>query len=141
MPAPDFEAVSLAGNKMNLNDFKGRYVVIDVWATWCAPCRREAPFFERYAEMYAGDKLAFVSLSVDEGDNAMSWQYEAAAKSKRVVQLRSETTFEFMTNYGIESIPRFMLIDPEGRLAMINIPRPSDPVFEDYLRREVGITL
>jgi thiol-disulfide isomerase/thioredoxin len=141
LPAPAFEAVSIAGNKMNLKDFKGRYVVVDVWATWCGPCKGETPFFERYAEMYAGDKVAFVSLSVDEGNNVYAWQYEAAAKSKRVVQLRAEAPFEFMSKYAIESIPRFMLIDPEGKLTMINMPRPSDPVFEDYLRREVGITL
>jgi thiol-disulfide isomerase/thioredoxin len=141
LPAPAFEAVSIAGNKMGLKDFKGRYVVVDVWATWCGPCKGETPFFERYAEMYAGDKVAFVSLSVDEGNNVYSWQFEAAAKSKRVVQLRAEAPFEFMSKYAIESIPRFMLIDPEGKLTMINMPRPSDPVFEDYLLREVGITL
>ncbi|HSF46090.1 MAG TPA: TlpA disulfide reductase family protein, partial [Chitinophagaceae bacterium] len=137
LPAPAFEAVSIAGKKMGLKDFKGRYVVIDVWATWCVPCKRETPFFERYAEMYAGDKLAFVSLSVDEGNNAMFWQFEAPAKSKRVVQLRAEAPFEFMSKYAIESIPRFMLIDPQGKLTMVNMPRPSDPVFEDYLRQQV----
>jgi thiol-disulfide isomerase/thioredoxin len=137
LPAPVFDAVSIAGKKMGLKDFKGRYVVIDVWATWCGPCKRETPFFERYAEMYGGDKLAFVSLSVDEGNNAMSWQFEAAAKSKRVVQIRAEAPFEFMSKYAIESIPHFMLIDPEGKLRMINMPRPSDPLFEDYLKQQV----
>jgi thiol-disulfide isomerase/thioredoxin len=137
LPAPAFEAVSIAGKKTGLKDFKGRYVIVDVWATWCGPCKREAPFFERYAEMYAGDKLAFVSLSVDEGNNVYAWQYEAAAKSKRVVQLRAEAPFEFMSKYAIESIPRFMLIDPEGKLTMINMPRPSDPLFEDYLKQQV----
>jgi thiol-disulfide isomerase/thioredoxin len=141
MPAPLFDAVSIAGKKMTIKDFKGRYVVIDVWATWCAPCKQESPFFERYAEMYSGDKLAFVSLSVDEGNNVYSWQYEAAAKSKRVVQLRVDDSFAFMRKYGIESIPRFILIDPQGNIAMMNMPRASDKLFEDYLRREAGITL
>jgi thiol-disulfide isomerase/thioredoxin len=142
LPAPTFEAVSIAGKKMGLKDFKGRYVVVDVWATWCGPCERETPFFDRYAEIYAGDKIAFVSLSVDEGTNNVSrWQFEAPAKSKRVVQLRAEAPFDFMGKYGIESIPRFMLIDPEGKISTMNMPRPSDAVFEDYLRRVVGITL
>ncbi|HLO83114.1 MAG TPA: ABC transporter permease [Chitinophagaceae bacterium] len=141
MPAPLFDAVSIAGKKMTLKDFRGRYVVIDVWATWCAPCKQESPFFERYAEMYAGDKLAFVSLSVDEGNNVFSWQFEAAAKSKRVVQLRVDDAFGFMNKYGIEMIPRFILIDPQGNIAMMNMPRASDKLFEDYLRREAGIAL
>lgn len=139
LPATAFEAVSIAGKKMGLKDFKGRYVVVDVWATWCGPCKRETPFFDRYAEMYAGDKIAFVSLSVDEGTgNVFTWQYEAPAKSKRVVQLRAEAPFDFMRKYGIESIPRFMLIDPEGKISAMNMPRPSDPVFEDYLKQQVA---
>jgi thiol-disulfide isomerase/thioredoxin len=116
-------------------------VVIDVWATWCGPCKQESPFFDRYAEMYAGDKVAFVSLSVDEGDNVYAWQFEAAGKSKRVVQLRVKDVFGFMTRYGIEMIPRFILIDPQGNIAMMNMPRASDKLFEDYLRREAGIGL
>jgi thiol-disulfide isomerase/thioredoxin len=141
LPAPAFEAVSIAGKNMTLKDFKGRYVVIDVWATWCGPCKQESPFFDRYAEMYVGDKVAFVSLSVDEGDNVFAWQFEAAGKSKRVVQLRVKDVFGFMKRYGIEMIPRFILIDPQGNIAMMNMPRASDKLFEDYLRREAGITL
>jgi thiol-disulfide isomerase/thioredoxin len=138
LPAPAFEAVSIAGKKMDLKYFKGRYVVVDILATWCGPCKQETPFFERYAEMYAGEKVAFVGLSVDEGtSNVHSWQFEAPTRSKRVVQLRTEAPFDFMRKYGIESIPRFMLIDPEGKISTMNMPRPSDPVFEDYLRQQV----
>jgi thiol-disulfide isomerase/thioredoxin len=137
MPAPEIEAISIAGKKMNLADFKGRYILVDVWATWCGPCKTEVPFYERYAEMYSGDKIAFVSLSVDQGRFVINWQYEAQYKSKRVVQLRSENPMEFMNKYGISEIPRFFLVDPEGKIAMISMPRPSDPLFEDYLKQQV----
>jgi thiol-disulfide isomerase/thioredoxin len=135
MPAPLFDSESLAGNKMNWTDFKGKYVVVDVWATWCVPCKQEDPFFQRYAEMHSSDKMAFVALSIDEGDNLYRWQYEAEAKSKKVVQLRATNNRAFMGTYGIESIPRYMLLDPEGRFVTSSLPRPSDRLFEDYLLR------
>jgi thiol-disulfide isomerase/thioredoxin len=133
MPAPLFEAKSLAGDKMNWNDFKGKYVVVDVWATWCGPCKREDPFFQRYAELYSSDKMAFVALSIDDGDDLNQWQYQAGDKSKLLVQLRATDKMAFMRTYGIESIPRYMLIDPEGRFVATSLPRPSDRLFEDYL--------
>jgi hypothetical protein len=46
-----------------------------------------------------------------------------------------------MNKYGIEMIPRFILIDPQGNISMMNMPRASDKLFEDYLRREAGIAL
>jgi thiol-disulfide isomerase/thioredoxin len=138
MPAPLFDAESLANNKMNWSDFKGKYVVVDVWATWCGPCKREDPFFERYAEMYSSDKMAFVALSIDDGENRFLWQMQAEAKSKLMVQLRATDKMAFMGKYGIESIPRYMLIDPEGRFVATNLPRPSDRLFEDYLLRVSG---
>jgi thiol-disulfide isomerase/thioredoxin len=135
MPAPLFESESLVGNKMNWTDFKGKYVVVDVWATWCGPCKQEDPFFQRYADMYASDRMAFVAVSIDDGDNLYKWQYEAGAKSKTVVQLRAKDKMVFMGQYGIETIPRYMLIDPEGRFVATSLPRPSDRLFEDYLLR------
>lgn len=138
MPAPLFDSETTAGNKMNWTDFKGKYLVVDVWATWCGPCKQEDPFFQRYADMYSSDKMAFVALSIDDGDNVSRWQYEAGAKSKRVVQLRASDKMAFMGKYGIESIPRYMLIDPEGRFVATSLPRPSDRLFEDYLLRVSG---
>jgi thiol-disulfide isomerase/thioredoxin len=135
MPAPLFDSESLAGNKMNWTDFKGKYVVVDVWATWCGPCKQEDPFFQSYADMYSSDKMAFVALSIDDGDNVFRWQYEAGAKSKNVVQLRASNNRAFMRTYGIEGIPRYMLLDPEGRFVTSSMPRPSDRLFEDYLLR------
>lgn len=134
MPAPLFDAESLAGKKMNWTDFKGKYVVVDVWATWCGPCKREDPFFQRYAELYSSDKLAFVALSIDDPESQFMWEMEVRGKVKQLVQLKAVDKMSFMRKYGIESIPRYMLIDPQGRFVAANLPRPSDRLFEDYLR-------
>jgi thiol-disulfide isomerase/thioredoxin len=138
MPAPLFDAETTAGKIMNWTDFKGKYIVVDVWATWCLPCKREDPFFQSYAEMYSNDKMAFVALSIDDGDDQFRWQWEAGQKSKLTVQLRARDKMAFMRKYGIESIPRYMLIDPQGRFLASSLPRPSDRLFEDYLLRVSG---
>ncbi|MFN2439664.1 MAG: TlpA family protein disulfide reductase, partial [Chitinophagaceae bacterium] len=66
-------------------NLRGRYVVIDVWATWCAPCKKEAPYFNRFAEQYTSESVAFASLSVDENKNA--WKSESGGRNERVLQL------------------------------------------------------
>ena len=139
LAAPSFFAYNLAGNRLSLEDLRGKWVVVDVWATWCAPCKRESPFFEQYAEMYGTQKIVFVSLSVDTEEDRYKWQYEAATKTKSALQLRTVSKDEFMNQYGIEYIPRFILIDPDGKIAMSNLPRPSDRAFEEVLRREIRL--
>src|SRR5699024_3767417 len=70
--APNFIAKNLENNTVNLNDYKGQYVVIDVWATWCGPCLRESPYFERTAIKYKNDDtIVFIALSTDE--NKEKW--------------------------------------------------------------------
>jgi hypothetical protein len=88
--------------------------------------------------MYSSDKMAFVAVSIDDGDDLFRWRYEAGEKSKLTVQLRATDKMAFMGKYGIESIPRYMLIDPEGRFVATSLPRPSDRLFEDYLLRVSG---
>ncbi|HEX6845470.1 MAG TPA: redoxin family protein [Chitinophagaceae bacterium] len=134
-PAPDFVTKALNKDTFALADFKGRYVVIDVWATWCTPCRVQSPNFERLAEQYTSPTVAFVALSID--DNKWAWQNEAAEKSFRVLQLHANDKNALGKAYGIEYIPRYILIDPDGRIINAQMPEPGDPSFEDILRKEI----
>lgn len=133
-PAPDFMAVSLKKDTFSLVDFKNRYVVIDVWATWCGPCKTESPNFERIAEKYSNNKVAFVALSID--DDKWTWRYQAQEKSKKVLQLLSNDKRMLGASYGFESIPRFLLIGPDGKIINIQMPNPSNPEFEEIIKRE-----
>ncbi|HAN40122.1 MAG TPA: hypothetical protein DCQ29_14565 [Chitinophagaceae bacterium] len=133
--APAFKAETLAGTTIQLSDYANKFVVIDVWATWCGPCKQESPFFDRLAENYASDKLAFVSISVDE--NKDMWKMDVGDKSKQITQLWMPNASEFMQRYGIEGIPRFMLIAPNGKIVSLNMPRPSQMQFEQVLQQEV----
>ena len=133
-PAPDFMAVSLKKDTFSLADFKNRYVVVDVWATWCGPCKIESPNFERLAEQYSNNRVAFVALSID--DDKWTWRFQAQDKSKKVLQLLSTDKWNLGAAYGFESIPRFLLIGPDGKIINIQMPNPSNPEFEEIIKRE-----
>jgi thiol-disulfide isomerase/thioredoxin len=135
--APALVAEAINGKEFSLSDLSRRYVVIDVWATWCGPCKREAPFFDQYAERYTSENVAFVSLSIDEDKNA--WKMAASQKSGSVLQLWAKGgPEELAKNYAVTSIPRFMLIDPKGNIVNAQLPPPSDPEFETILLKEIA---
>lgn len=123
-----FEYENHAGGKTKLEDLRGKYVYIDVWATWCGPCRAEIPFLKKVEEKYHGKKIEFVSISVDEDKDHEKWKKFVTDKSLGGIQLFADKNWmsEFITSYGINSIPRFILLDPKGNVVSANADRPSD---------------
>lgn len=137
LKAPGFIAEAINGQEIGLGNLARRYIVVDVWASWCGPCKREAPYFESLAERYTSEGVAFVSISVDEDKNA--WKRAVLSKSKRVLQLWARNAGEdFQKQYAIASIPRFMLIDAKGNIVNAQMPAPSDPEFETILHKEIA---
>jgi peroxiredoxin len=67
-PAPNFTLEDLQGKKVSLSSFKGKAVVVDFWATWCAPCKVEIPWFEKLQDQYASQGLQIVGISADDLD-------------------------------------------------------------------------
>ncbi|WP_234394664.1 TlpA family protein disulfide reductase [Porphyromonas cangingivalis] len=64
-PAIDIEMTDIEGNPRKLSDFKGRLIYVDLWATWCGPCLKEAPLFEALAKRYEGKDIVFVPIGTD----------------------------------------------------------------------------
>lgn len=135
-PSPKFtDYVDYKGGKKSLDSFKGKYVYLDIWATWCGPCIQQIPFLKELEKEYHNKNIEFVSISTDEARrNGGSW--EAAEKKWRNfvkdksltgVQLWSGKDFSFQQAYQITGIPRFILIDPNGNIVDANAPRPSEP--------------
>ncbi|MGV3527790.1 MAG: ABC transporter permease [Flavisolibacter sp.] len=138
--ATSFSAVSLTGKELKLENLLNRYLVIDLWATWCGPCKREEPFFDELAKRYSGNNVGFISISIDEEKN--DWLRDARSRSNRVMQLWASNAVEdFQKSYAVQTIPRFMLIDPRGRIINAQMPPPSDPEFENILEREIPASM
>ena len=115
------------GGTNSLSDFKGKYVYIDVWATWCGPCKQQIPFLQRLEKEYHSKNIEFVSISIDQPNLKDTWKKMISDKNMSGVQLFAGGDQSFASAYQISGIPRFILIDPEGNIIEANAPRPSDP--------------
>ncbi|WP_299520861.1 TlpA disulfide reductase family protein [Winogradskyella sp.] len=130
MPSPKFEEYeNHKGGTTSLKDLKGKYVYMDVWATWCGPCIREIPSLKKIEEQYHGKNIAFVSTSIDKAKDHNTWVEMVKNKELGGVQLMADNDWnsQFIKDYAIEGIPRFILIDPDGNIVSADAPRPSNP--------------
>lgn len=138
-PAPFIALHDEKNQPVNLSMLRGKYVVIDVWATWCGPCLRQAPIFASLSEKYRNSPVTFLSISTDEDLNA--WQQHIKRKKNRVIQWRAINKFTMEKFYGINAIPRFILLDPNGNFVNAHLPQPQEPNFEVLLRQALNLKL
>lgn len=133
--SPGFDYENFKGGKTKLSDLKGKYVYIDLWATWCAPCRAEIPYLQKIEEKYHGKNIEFVSISIDKAKDNEKWKKFVTDKKLGGVQLFADKDWEseFVVNYGVTGIPRFILIDPQGNIVKSDASRPSDPELDKEL--------
>lgn len=133
--SPDFDYENYKGGKTKLSDLKGKYVYIDLWATWCGPCRAEIPYLQKIEEKYHGKNIEFVSISIDKAKDNEKWKKFVADKNLGGVQLFADKDWEseFVTSYGVTGIPRFILIDPKGNIVNPDAERPSSPELQTQL--------
>ena len=125
-PAPVFNLPDTANHMHSLRDFLGKVVYIDLWASWCGPCREEMPFLKIiYNEYKKSGKLEIISIAVN----------DSAGKDKRnkFIQLLQpgwlllDDQDDFVYNkYNVTFIPRFILIDRNGKILSFDAPEPSD---------------
>jgi len=129
--APDFQGVTRDGRMVSLSDFEGKYVYIDVWATWCGPCKHELPYFEQLKEEYRGRNIEFVSVSIDK--SRFAWENMVREKNMQGHQLFVNGDFDsnFAGLYSIKAVPQFILIDPQGQIINLTARHPSGRVRED----------
>ena len=123
------------GGTTSLDDLKGKFVYVDVWATWCGPCKREIPFLKEVEGKYHNKNIEFVSISVDKSKDHDAWQKMVKEKELGGIQLFADKDWNssFVQDYAITGIPRFILIDKEGNIVSSNAPRPSSPKLIELL--------
>lgn len=132
-PSPDFTATDRDGRTYTLADLRGKYLYIDLWASWCGPCRRELPHLQRLAERFAGREILFVGLSVD--DDRQAWLEALDTEAYPGLQLWLDPSSSFAADYGVESIPRFILLDKQGHIIQSDMLRPSSDGIDEYLKK------
>lgn len=143
-PSPTFvNYENFAGGNTSLTDLRGKYVYMDIWATWCRPCLAEIPSLKKVEKQFEGKNIEFVSLSVDEGrgykgdaaEAYKGWKKMIVEKELGGMQLIADNGFrsDFIQKYQINGIPRFILIDPEGNIVNSDAPRPSNPALVKLL--------
>ena len=126
-PSPSFNYPDSSGKNISLESLKGKLVYVDVWATWCGPCKAQIPFLKQLEEKYREEDIAFVSLSIDQLKNISKWKDMIVDKQLEGIQIIADKAWrsKFVTDYVIEGIPRFILIDKDGNLMDPISPRPA----------------
>ncbi|MDP5199456.1 redoxin family protein [Flavobacterium sp. DG2-3] len=125
----DFTYKDINDKPVSFSDFKGKFVYIDLWATWCGPCKAEIPHMKKIEEDYHGKNIVFVSLSLDKAKDAQKWKDFVTKQELKGIQLMADKDFgsDVAKNYDVNAIPRFLLFDTKGNIINADALRPSNP--------------
>ncbi len=131
-PMPDLAFVGLDGKPWKLNDHRGQVVLLNIWATWCGPCRKEMPALVRLSDRYKSTGLQVVGVNVDEGapdkvrrfvaDYGITYPVMSGGKGRSVMAPL------------VETLPATFLVDKQGRLAAIFSGAMDEAAFERELK-------
>ena len=127
LPAPDVSGTTLTGEPLRLSDFRGDVVVLNVWASWCAPCRAEAPVLEAVWQEVQDDGVQFVGLDTRDTDEAALAFLEAYGVTyPNVIDADGRLQLLFSDTLPPQAIPSTLVVDREGRVAGRIIGRVTD---------------
>jgi peroxiredoxin len=133
-PAPDFDLKTVTGEKLKLSDHKGKVVVLDFWATWCAPCIQAMPDMQSTYEKFKGKDVAVIGMNQDQGG--------PRDQVKKVVDSRGVTFPQTLDPngsasqaYGVTAFPTVILVDKQGKIAQVH--QGHAPGFKFTLAKEI----
>ncbi|MBC9911923.1 peroxiredoxin family protein [Chitinophaga varians] len=137
--APPFTATDIRGNKISLNDYKGKYVLLNFWASWCEPCVAELPAIKKIYDGYRRDQLAVIGVSADKDTTA----FQRAVEKYQISWTKLKWDETFTDRYGIAALPRLFLIDPTGKIVYERTQELPDtidslPLLQNILREKLN---
>ena len=129
---PAFVLPDLSGNDVSLADFEGKVVILDLWATWCGPCRKEIPFLVSLYEEYKDEGLVVVGVGLDQGGASVIAPFVEANGVSYTILVGNQ---EIGRDYRVRSIPMTLTIDRDGRVAAKDVG--FAPAMEGAMRARV----
>jgi thiol-disulfide isomerase/thioredoxin len=129
--APKFSLTDISGQKLTLDDYKGKVILLDFWATWCGPCRIEIPGFVELQKRYRDQGLAVIGISMDDGPEPVkdfykqfNMNYPVAVGDEKLAEMYG----------GILGLPTTMLIGRDGRIYAKHVGATDLSVFESEIK-------
>ncbi len=127
------------GKTVTMASLKGKVVLVDVWATWCGPCKVEIPHLKKLEEEMKGKEVAIISLSTDAVTDKAKWLKMIKDENLGGTQLfAGGPGNEFSQYYKVNTIPRFLVFDKQGKIVTVDSPRPSNPELKALLEKELA---
>ena len=133
------------GRKLSLKDFLGKYVYINIWATWNSQCKEQIPFFNSLEEEFRNKNIEFISISLDDGrgynnDKKLAknaWKKFIKNNNLRGTNLIADKGWNsnFIKEYNVRTIPFFILLDKEGKIIDRNTKLPSDETLKQIFNK------
>ena len=144
--APNFTLKDTEGRKVSLSDYKGKAVVVDFWATWCAPCKIEIPWLEQFNKQYAGQGLQILGVSEDNLDleNKATLAKEKQDIADKAKQLKMSYPVliddaNVSTPYGgVDGLPTTFFIDRSGKVVASTVGLVSRDEIEANIKKALG---
>lgn len=147
-PAPQFALEDLSGNRVSLASYKGKAVLINFWATWCAPCKIETPWLVELRNQYAGQGFEILGVSTEgddlEKDDKSGWAKEKAAIAKFVEQMHMP--YPVLINGdsiskpygGLDELPSSFFVDRNGTVVAAQLGLTSKEDIEANIKKALG---
>ncbi|WEK18988.1 MAG: TlpA disulfide reductase family protein [Candidatus Pedobacter colombiensis] len=127
------------GKAVSMASLKGKVVLVDVWATWCGPCKAEIPHLKKLEEEMKGKDVEIISLSTDAPKDKEKWLKMIKDESLGDTQLfAGGPGNEFSKYYKVNTIPRFLVFDRKGKIVSVDSPRPSNPALKALIEETLA---
>ena len=131
-PAPGFTLTDVSGQRLSLSEYRGKVVILDFWATWCAPCKEEIPYFVDMQNRLGPRGLQILGISMDDDERPVR-AFQQQFKMNYPVAVG---TTQLAEQYGgVLGLPITFVIDPQGRIVSRHIGQTSPSVFESEVEK------
>jgi thiol-disulfide isomerase/thioredoxin len=147
-PAPAFELEDLSGNKVSLASYKGRAVLVNFWATWCAPCKIETPWLVELRDQYAAQGFEILGVSTESDgvgkDDKAAWDKDKASISRSVQQMHMQYPVlidgdSIANQYGgLDVLPMSFFVGRSGTVTAVQMGLTSKADIEANIKKALG---